>query len=1095
MKNKAIGNLLIKVLVVLAAVAAVVMIIVFSIRANSQDRVIRKELTVEAGTVTSLDDLAKEYLKDKSLTARFSKESQYSQYNLNKVGTYHLQLIVGKGEDRYNVVLHVVDTIAPVAHSKPMLVSKGANLLPENLLTDIQDATAVSVSFLKAPDTNKIGLQQVTLLVEDEGHQTLIIETTVYVTNSSLEPVLYELGDPYPELSQFLKDVQGGVFTTPLADLEIKIPGKYYLDVDIYGATYSVVMDAVDTTAPVATAVNGYEINLGQSLPKPEKLVIDVFDATELTFEYVGNYTLDVPGTYDVVVKITDLGGNELLLVVPVKVLDTTGSDTEKDIYPPVISGAVDLEFAVGSAIIYGEGVTVRDARDGEMDIRDSKYCSIDHSKVRENVVGTYPVTYIATDSSGNTSRVTVELKIVHMDIADKDIYKHAGSVLNEIVDPSMNLREKIEAIYRYVYTQTESFTTDVTSDVNDRYTRQGYYGFLGYGNDAYAATGMLQVLFDQASIEYRVVDRQSRDFMHRWLLVDFGDGWFHVDALQNGYVWTTDGRVLKSDSKEAEELEIGSVRFTYEMTDTDLKQYTNAINEHRVGWDYYTFDKNQHPRTPERNKDGSYTPTYYTVQYITSIGGTITGVVTQKVAHGVDSTQVVAVPNYLYKFVRWDDGVSTPERIDRVNCDKTFKAVFAYNPEGVKFFTVKYIAGVGGYLIGNTEQYLQLGSESSGVTAVASYGYRFVGWDDGSKASTRTDEVVSDVTYTAIFEKVPTYILEYAANPGGSISGVTKQEVMIGQQGSAVTAVPMKGYYFVKWSDGVTTATRTDIADRTLKVAAEFSPLPTYVLTYLASAGGSIEGNASQNVLKGSESSAVTAVADEGYCFVKWSDGVTTATRTDVATGNLTVTAEFAEEKTVVFVDAGHGFANSDGVIDRGAGKDTAYTQLTGKYESDLNLAVAMKVKQILLSKGYEVIMSREGEVNQALTPTERAEMVNATNADIFVSIHGNTFTDESVKGARVYYSSLNANADTCLSYANTMAAALNATAGASLKKVGVHDSKNVAVIRGVLVPTVLVETCYMTSPEDAAMAATDAWISAMAEGICLGIVNQLNK
>jgi N-acetylmuramoyl-L-alanine amidase len=74
-------------------------------------------------------------------------------------------------------------------------------------------------------------------------------------------------------------------------------------------------------------------------------------------------------------------------------------------------------------------------------------------------------------------------------------------------------------------------------------------------------------------------------------------------------------------------------------------------------------------------------------------------------------------------------------------------------------------------------------------------------------------------------------------------------------------------------------------------------------------------------------------------------------------------------------------------------------------------------------------------------------------------------------------------------------MAAALNATEGASLKKVGVHDSKNIAVIRGVLVPTVLVETCYMTSPEDAAMATTDAWVNAMAEGICLGIVNQLNK
>ena len=151
------------------------------------------------------------------------------------------------------------------------------------------------------------------------------------------------------------------------------------------------------------------------------------------------------------------------------------------------------------------------------------------------------------------------------------------------------------------------------------------------------------------------------------------------------------------------------------------------------------------------------------------------------------------------------------------------------------------------------------------------------------------------------------------------------------------------------------------------------------------------------------------------------------------------------------------------------------------------------MKVKEILLAAGYEVIMSRESERTEYVTVTDRVEMVNASIADVFVSIHANSFDDESVKGARVHYSSLNENADTCLGYANTMAAALNATSGASLKKVTVQDHPNIAVIRGILVPTVLVETCFLTSPEDAAMANTDAWVTAMAEGICLGITNQL--
>ncbi|MBE6673183.1 MAG: hypothetical protein E7599_06655 [Ruminococcaceae bacterium] len=1083
--KKAIGNLLLKILIVVVAIVAVIVIIALCIKANSDDRLIRKELTVEAG---STDFSAADFLRDKSKTARFSQETQYT-YNINKVGTYHLQLIVG--EDRYNVVLHVVDTVAPVAHSKPMLVAKGTNLIPENLLTGpIQDATAVTATFLKAPDTNRIGQQDVSILLEDEGNQTLLIETVIYVT-TTVNPVLYQMGEPYPELSQFIGQVEGAHFSTPLSDLDISAPGTYYLDVDIFDSTYSVVMEAVDTILPVATPVNGIQIYPGDKLPAAKDLVTDVFDATALTFEYADNYAFYEPGEYQVVVHITDLAGNVLRVVVTVRVLDATEKDTD----PPVISGAVDLVANIGSIIVYAENVTVYDARDGKLDLSDANRFAVDKSAVRENVVGTYPVTYTATDRSGNSTSVTVNLHIKHMEVSDEAIYAYAESVLSEIVTKSMNDRERIEAIYRYVYALTENFKTDVTSDVNDRYTRLGYYGFLGYGTDAYAATGMMQTLFDLADIEYRVVDRASNDFMHRWLLVDFGDGWFHVDALQNGYVWTTDGRVLKSDSKEAEELEIGSIRFTYEMTDSDLALYTQLMDAHRVGWKYYEFNTASHPRTPIRNQDGSYTPTYYTIKYITGIGGVITGVATQRVAHGVDGSKVVATPNFLYKFVRWDDGVTSAERVDRVNGDRTYKAIFAYDHAGVEFFTVQYLAGIGGYVTGNTEQLLQKGSESAAVTAVASMGYRFVGWSDGVTEATRTDIVAGDMTVTALFEELPKYNLYYLAMPGGKIEGKHSQDVTEGQTGSAVTAVANPGYRFVGWSDGVTEATRTDVANGALMVSARFEVIPTHTLKYEATLGGIIEGEDTQSVLLGGVGLPVTAIPMEGYYFVKWSDGLTNPTRSDVVNADMTLTAEFAEDKTVIYVDAGHGFANSYGQIDKGT-IDTVYTEMTGKYESDLNLAVALKVKQLLLTAGYEVIMTRESESEEVVTVADRVEMVNASRADLFVSIHADSYAaDKSVKGCRVYYSSQNENADECKAYAQRIAAGINASEGASLKTVTVKDHENIAVLRGITVPTALVETCFLTSPEDVALAMTDAWLIAMAEGICAGITAQLNK
>lgn len=1016
MKNQAIGNLITKILIVLLAVAAVVVTVVLCIRANSDNRLIRKELQVEAG---STDFSAADFLRDDSLTARFTADSQY---NLNKVGTYHLQLVVG--EDRYSVVLHVVDTVKPVATTKPMLVALGTNLAPEQLLTKIEDATAVYAEYEKAPDTSKTGQQDVSILLTDGGGNMLRIATKIYVTET-VNRVVYELGDPYPELSNFIGEDANAKFNPPLAELGIRTPNTYYLDVDIFDATYSVIMDAVDTVLPVAKPNTGIEIYPGGALPDARDMVVEVFDATELTFAYADKYAFDEPGEYSVVVSVTDLGGNQTLVVVPLRVLDTTEKDTD----PPIITGAVNMTANIGSIITYAENITVFDAYDGKIDVRDPARFRVDSSAVRPNIAGVYPVKYTATDRAGNSTSVTVNIEIRHMPVEDATIYAYAGSVLSGIVSGSMSREDKIKAIFRYVYNATEGFSLDVTSDISDRYTRQGYYGFLGYANDSFSACSMMRLLLDTAGIDYKVVTRVSSDHAHWWLLVDFGNGWFHVDALQNGYVWTTDGKILKSDSEQAKDLEIGNIRFTYQMTDADLTTYTNLINTHRVGWNYYLFDTASFPRTPIRRDDGSYIPATYTLKYTAGVGGAISGMTTQTVAHGVSGSTVVAIPNYMYRFVRWDDGVTSPERSDAISGDKTFKAIFEFDPTAVTFYKLEYKAGEGGFISGTALQNLRENTEGSAVTAIANEGYRFVGWSDGKTTAVRSDVVTSHMTVTAIFE-----------------------------------------------------------------------PIPTYTVEYLPSEGGSIEGYSSQTVPQGAQSSAVTAVAQAGYRFIGWSDGVTEATRSDVIISDLYVTALFEVDpaqdgRTVIYVDAGHGFANSYGAIDKGAGEGTAYTTLTGKYESDLNLAIALKVKQILLAKGYEVIMSREGEVNRYLTPTERAEAVNDTIADLFVSIHGNTYVDESVKGARVYYSSLNENASVCLGYANTMAAALNATSGASLKKVTVQDHPNIAVIRGVLVPTVLVETCYMTSPEDAAMAATDAWITTMAEAICLGITNQLAK
>jgi hypothetical protein len=143
----------------------------------------------------------------------------------------------------------------------------------------------------------------------------------------------------------------------------------------------------------------------------------------------------------------------------------------------------------------------------------------------------------------------------------------------------------------------------------------------------------------------------------------------------------------------------------------------------------------------------------------------------------------------------------------------------------------------------------------------------------------------------------VPHYHLTYTAGLNGSITGTLLQiAYLFNYSGTQVIAIPDPGYVFSSWSDGFPTAARTDFNvtdDKT--VTANFILLPTYTLTYIAGAGGTLTGNTSQTVIQGNNGSQVTAVPNTGYYFLSWSDGLTTPSRTDLnIQSDKTLTANF---------------------------------------------------------------------------------------------------------------------------------------------------------------------------------------------------------
>ena len=280
-----------------------------------------------------------------------------------------------------------------------------------------------------------------------------------------------------------------------------------------------------------------------------------------------------------------------------------------------------------------------------------------------------------------------------------------------------------------------------------------------------------------------------------------------------------------------------------------------------------------------------------YDLSYSAGANGSLTGTTSQTVNYGSNGTAVTAVPADGYNFIGWSDGVVTNPRTDSgVTADATVTASFASNS-----YNLIYTAGANGSLTGTATQLVTSGADGSAVTAVPATGYAFVNWSDSSTANPRTDTSVgSNLSVTANFSTV-NYTLTYSAGSNGSLTGTASQTVSYAADGTAVTAVPSAGYSFVNWSDASTDNPRTDTSiSGDVTVTANFS-MNTFTLTYTVDYRGTLTGSASQTINYGENGTAITAVANSGFTFFRWSDGSTNNPRTDTnITSNKSVRAYF---------------------------------------------------------------------------------------------------------------------------------------------------------------------------------------------------------
>ncbi|BAZ14395.1 cell wall hydrolase/autolysin [Calothrix sp. NIES-4071] len=177
---------------------------------------------------------------------------------------------------------------------------------------------------------------------------------------------------------------------------------------------------------------------------------------------------------------------------------------------------------------------------------------------------------------------------------------------------------------------------------------------------------------------------------------------------------------------------------------------------------------------------------------------------------------------------------------------------------------------------------------------------------------------------------------------------------------------------------------------------------------------------------------------------------------------------------KIVVVVDPGHG------------GKDSGAPGLRGLLEKDVILPIGLRVKSILEQNNIQVVMTRDSDFFVDLKP--RVDLAERVNATLFVSIHANSIDGRpDVNGLEVYYY------DSGYRLAEAVRQSILQNIS-TIKDRGTRKAR-FYVLRKSSMPSILVETGYMTGVEDNPRLGTREYQNRMAEAIARGVLRYLGR
>lgn len=196
----------------------------------------------------------------------------------------------------------------------------------------------------------------------------------------------------------------------------------------------------------------------------------------------------------------------------------------------------------------------------------------------------------------------------------------------------------------------------------------------------------------------------------------------------------------------------------------------------------------------------------------------------------------------------------------------------------------------------------------------------------------------------------------------------------------------------------------------------------------------------------------------------------------------NIAVSVMPVDKKCIV-IDAGHG------------GFDPGKVAFDGVNEKNINLAIASKLSTFLEEGGAVIRNTRIEDSSLSESKRQdlksRAEIANNSKADIFVSIHQNSFPKSSVKGAQVFYYKGSEEGKKLAGFIQSR-----------LKEVVDIDNSRIAkandsyyVLKQIKIPSVIVECGFLSNSVEHNKLMSSEYQEKLAWAIYMGILDYFNE